>query len=49
MTKGNETRFCAVCGWRVNCHKRYNVSTDNDPEKCDLLVGGWPLNGLLDA
>jgi len=29
--------------WKSNC----NVLTDDDPDNCNPISGGWPLRGLL--
>jgi len=28
MNMVSETKYCAICAWRVNCQKRYSVHTD---------------------
>jgi hypothetical protein len=28
MRMGTKNRYCCICAWRVNCKKRYCVSTD---------------------
>jgi hypothetical protein len=24
----SEKKYCAICAWRINCQKRFNVGTD---------------------
>ena len=31
------------CMWKSNCY----VLTDDEPDSCNPISGGWPLRGLL--